>query len=153
MKPFSVNKNSWHYRLNIRMCKTNERLYEDVALAERFVCSKDTICSYWRLTAWSVFKVVVIVSFLAAVVVAALSLVYLFLHALVTATAYTLLWTGVTIGSFGLVVGLIVLGTTLDKRKAEKLNKVLNGETESSLAAAKYSSWRNKVCVPLEFKQ
>lgn len=153
MKTFRVNTNSWHYRLNMRMCKTNERLSE-LEAAERFVRSKDTICSYWQLTAWSVFKVAVIASFSIAVIGMILSLVYLFVHALVTATAYTLLWTGITIGSFVLLVGIIALGAALDNRKRKKLNKILvEGETESSLAAARYSSWRSKVCVPLEFKE
>lgn len=152
MKTFSVNKNSWHYRLNVRMAKTNERLSQD-NYAEKFVQSKDNLCSYWRMTLWSMFKISVAFSFIAVIILGLLGLIFMYIKALIVNTAYTVGATVMTLGAFTVIVGIIALAIWLDKRKAAKLNKILyENETETSLTKAQYSSWKNGVCVPVEFK-
>ena len=152
MKTFSVNKNSWHYRLNVRMAKTNERLSRD-NYAEKFVQSKDNFCSYWRMTSWSMFKVAVSASFVGAVTFAVLYMFYGFGYALLFHTTQALTVTAFVLGLIGVLVGMFMVSTWLDKRKKQKLDAILyDGETETSLARAKYSSWKGGVCVPVEFK-
>lgn len=153
MKTFSVNKNSWHYKLNVRMSKTNERLNQDNN-AEKFVQSKDNLCSYWRMTLWSMFKITVAYSFVAVVIFGLLGLIFMYLKSLILNTAYTVAATAMTLGAFSIIVGIVALAIWLDKRKAAKLNKILyEGETETSLTKAQYSSWKHGVCVPVEFKE
>ena len=153
MKAFSVNKNSWHYRLNVKMCKTNERLYRQ-DLVEKYVMSKDNLCSYWRMTLWSLFKVAVAASFILAIASLVLFLVYTYGHALIFNTAETISITIAALVIFGIIVAAVSLGVWFDNRKKAKLDKILNdGETETSLAKAQYSSWKSGICVPVEFKE
>lgn len=152
MKTFSVNKNSWHYRLNVKMCKTNERLYRQ-DLVEKYVMSKDNLCSYWRMTLWSLFKVAVTAAFILVLASLALFLVYTFGHALIFNTAEVMAGTIAVLSILGAIIGVVFVGAWFDKRKTAKLDKILNdGETETSLARAQYSSWKSGICVPVEFK-
>ena len=152
MKAFSVNKNSWHYRLNVKMCKSNERLHSQ-ELAEKYVMSKDNLCSYWRMTLWSMFKVTVTAAFIIGIASLGLYLFFMYGYALIFHTAQAL---SITIGAIlvlAVIVGVVSLGIWLDKRKREKLDKILfDNETETSLAKAQYSSWKYGICVPVEFK-
>lgn len=152
MKAFFVNKNSWHYRLNVKMCKTNERLHSE-ALVEKYVMSKDNLCSYWRMTIWSLFKVAVAAAFILSAIYVVLYLIYLYGYALMFYTSEAIMGTITVLSLFGGIIGIILAGAWLDKRKRAKLNKILyDGETETSLAKAQYSSWKSGICVPVEFK-
>lgn len=152
MKTFSVKKDSWHYQLNIGMVKTNERLSRSDN-AEKYVQSKDNLCSYWQMTLWSMFKVAVVASFILALLTASVYVIYGYGYALLFHTSEALIGTALLIG-FAVALALLFLGaTSLQKRKEIKMNKILYGnETETSLTKAQYSSWKNGVCVPVEFK-
>jgi hypothetical protein len=153
MKPFVVNKNSWHYKMNIEMVQTNDRLKLSDN-AEKFVQSKDNFCSYWRMTLWSMFKIAIVAVIVLIGVAFVLSLICLYGFALIFNTKEVLLLTGGGILAIAAFFGLILLGVWLDSRKRAKLNRILHdGETETSLARAKYSSWKNGVCLPVEFKE
>ena len=152
MKNFSVNKNSWHYRLNVRMAKTNDRLDRD-NLAEIYVCSKDNLCSYWQMTMWSMFKVAVAIAFAVTGIFGVLYLFYLFGYALMFHTTELFVGIGFVIGLITIIIGMAAVNNWLDKRRKQKLHAILyDGETETSLAKAKYSSWKGGICVPVEFK-
>ena len=152
MKTFSVNKNSWHYKLNARMVKTNERLNRNDN-AEKYVQSRDNLCSYWQMTLWSMFKVAVTAAFLIGLASLSMVVIYLMGYGMIYHTTSFLLGAGAVIGLAMLTVGAIALADWLDRRKKVKLDKILyEGETETSLAGAKYSSWKSGVCVPVEFK-
>lgn len=153
MKAFSVNKNSWHYRLNVSMAKTNDRLSSD-EYAEKFVQSKDNLCSYWQMTLWSMFKVAAATVFVVGLIGFILFVIYNIGYAFLFHTAQAIAGTVIIVGTIGLIVGLVHLGTWLDRRKKHKLDMILyHSETETSLAKAQYSSWKNGVCVPVEFKE
>ena len=153
MKPFAVNKNSWHYKMNVEMCKTNDTL-KTSDYAVKYVQSKDNLCSYWQLTLWSMFKVLVVTTFVLGAIGAILWVLYMIGYGFIYHTAEALVTTGVLTGFVAFLIGIIMLGTWFDKRKKIKLNKILHdGETETSLAKAKYSAWKNGFCVPVEFKE
>lgn len=152
MKPFSVNKNSWHYKMNVEMCKTNDSL-KQWDYADKFVQSKDNFCSYWRLTFFSMFKVLVVVTFVLLVASLILFVLYKMATAFIYNTAAAFATTGVILSLFVFSIGISLLISWFGKRRSEKLQKILhNGETETSLAKAKYSSWKNGICMPVEFK-
>lgn len=152
MKTFSVNKNSWHYKLNMQMAKTNERLDREDYVA-RYVQSKDNLCSYWQMTLWSMFKAAVAVAFVCAVIGFIGFGIYNYGYALMFHTTQALIGTGVFLALIAVIIGLVILTNWVGRRKTEKLDKILyDGETETSLAKAQYSSWKNGVCVPVEFK-
>lgn len=153
MKAFAVNKNSWHYKLNTSMCKTNERL-DTPERIEKYVMSKDNLCSYWRMTLWSMFKVLVVVSFIAGVVGFLLFTLHAIGAAFITNPINSLKVTLVIVGIFSLVSGVIYVITRINNSRRIKMNKILyEGETETSLTKAQYSSWKSGICVPVEFKE
>lgn len=153
MKSFSVNKNSWHYKLNIQMVKTNDRInYGNHE--ETYVMSKDNLCSYWQMTIWSMFKVLLVVTFVIVVIVGLLTALYTMGYAFIAHTQTALISTAIVIGFFATIVAIVSVFHYVDKRKREKLNRILyEGETETSLAKAKYSSWKSGICLPVEFKE
>lgn len=152
MKTFSVNKASWHYRLNVRMAKTNDRLSRDEH-AEKFVQSKDNFCSYWRMTLWSMFKVAVAAAFVVGLISFLFVVAYNIGYAFWFHTTQAFIGTAVIVGVVALISGMLFGLNWMDTRKKRKLDAILyNGETETSLAKAKYSSWKGGVCVPVEFK-
>ena len=153
MKSFSVNKASWHYRMNVSMAKTNERLNR-ADYAERFVQSKDNLCSYWQMTLWSMFKFAVAAAFVIGVSGFLLFVLYNIGYVFLFHTTQALIGTGIMACVVGVIVGLVFGNTWLEKRKQQKLDNILyHGETETSLSKAKYTSWKSGVCVPVEFKQ
>ena len=152
MKTFSVNKNSWHYKMNLEMCLTNEMLKRD-NYAEKYVQSKDNFCSYWRMTLFSMFKIAVIFAGIAVLLFGILFVLYNIGHAFIYNLSTALVLTGILIGFLAFVIGIAFVSDWITKRKRIKLNKILHGgHTETSLAKAKYSSWKNGVCVKVEFK-
>jgi hypothetical protein len=153
MKAFSVNKNSWHYRLNVKMCKTNERLYRQ-DLVEKYVMSKDNLCSYWRMTLWSVFKVAVSAAFVIGVAGFLLFVAYNIGHAFWFHTTQAFIGAAAVAGLIGVILGIAFVVNWLNSRKQRKLDAILyGGKTETSLTKAKYSSWKSGICVPVEFKE
>lgn len=152
MKEFSVNKTSWHYRLNVEMAKTNERLSRD-DYAEKFVQSKDNLCSYWRMTLWSMFKVAVAAAFVVGLIYLLFVLAYSIGYAFWFHTTQAFIGTAAVVGVFALISGMLFGLNWMDTRRKRKLHAILyEGETETSLAKAKYSSWKNGICLPVEFK-
>lgn len=153
MKTFLVNKNSWHYKMNIDMVKTNESLKRD-DYAERYVQSKDNFCSYWRMTLSSLSKAAIVLSLIAALLVGFLYVMYKVVSGFIYDPSTTLVLTGIVIAFLAFVIGIAFFSDWIAKRKRIKLNKILHGgHTETSLAKAKYSSWKNGICVKVEFKE
>lgn len=152
MKPFTVNTNSWHYKLNVKLCKTNDRLHSD-KLAETYVKSKDNLCSYWRMTTWSVIKVLAVTSFISLIIGSILFFTFKFGMILYTNPISTIITTSIVLAVFTVIIGFLVGLSKLDTMRKNKLDRILyQGETETSLAKAKYSSWKNGFCMPVEFK-
>lgn len=152
MKTFTVNKDSWHYKLNFEMCKTNDRLYRP-ELIHTFIMSKDNLCSYWSMTLWSLFKASVAVSFVLAVAAIMCYAIYMYGYALMFHTTDVLVGTGLVVSIVAVASFLAWFSTWISKRKRIKLDKILyDGETETSLTKAQYSSWKTGVCIPVEFK-
>lgn len=153
MKTFSVNKNSWHYKLNFKMCQTNERLAQG-NYAEKYVESKDNFCSYWRMSIWSMFKVLLVIAFVAGATTFIGYMLYLMGYAFVVHTQQAILSTVAVVIIFGLIFGIAYIVSLISERNRKKMNAIIyDGETETSLAKAKYSSWKAGICLPVEFKE
>ena len=152
MKSFVVNKNAWHYKLNAYTCKS-EVLHSDY-LVDKFIRSKDNLCSYMQLTTWSMIKICFIGALLAFLAAMSLLLAWVVVSAFITDPIGSLINTGLVLGILTVGITIVALGATYESYKRKKLNKVLyEGETETSLAKAKYKSWKTGVCVPVEFEE
>lgn len=152
MKSFSVNKNSWHYKLNVEMCKTNDTLKRgDYAVL--YVESKDNFCSYWRMSMWSMFKVLAAATFFAVVAAGIITALYMIGSAFIFHTQQALITTGVAFSFLAVVAAITIILNWLADRNRKKINSIIyDGQTETSLTKAKYSSWKAGICLPVEFK-
>jgi hypothetical protein len=152
MKTFCVDKNSWHYKMNAAMVKTDPKLARD-GKNEIYVQSKDNICSYWQLTILSMFKIA-FASFLLLFIATG------FIYAMWTAARLFMINPYESLRALGLlltftaaIAAFIFISNWMARKREIKIDNILhNGETETSLAKAKYFSWKNKVCSKVEFK-
>ena len=48
MKPFVINRNSWHYKLNRKFM--NEYGWSDYRMEDQWEPRHNDFCSYWRAT-------------------------------------------------------------------------------------------------------
>jgi hypothetical protein len=140
MKPFKVNRNSWHYKLNQHFF--NERGYNEYYMQDTWERKYNNFCAYWRVT---VFRLVTAIAFTAGI------LSFLFVIGVV---AYQHPWdTFVVVGSVvGAILAFVTIGACgmflseyFEKRKYQ------NKEVPDSLFVAKYKSYKSKVCPMVEY--
>lgn len=112
---FIIKKNSWHYNLN------------DIFVVKRWPTD---FCSYWLLTMFSLFRILVLFSLTAG---------------LVTLIAFnfvnTMILVGMMAGIFAALLGITFIFFTLTEK------------TKTSLIVMKYRTWREKSCSPVEYEE
>jgi hypothetical protein len=138
MKPFAINRNSWHYKLNSNFA--NEYRH---SMEFNWEPRHNNFCSYWRATMLRV------------------------LFAMCIAASVMLLLTGLGIAIYvnpvpvmtaiGLVIVIItaaILFAYLLHRIEERKysNKMLSKEPSQSLFAQKYRANKEKICPMVEYK-
>ena len=131
MKPFKINRNSWHYWLNQHMLNENEHWME------KWEAKHSNFCSYWRATlfrvVWSVICGVILLTMLGMMLVA----VYMNpLQAL-----YVLLTVVAVIAS--IIGGVLAHEYLEDRRESNPEPKTLIGK--------QYASYKSKICPSVEF--
>jgi hypothetical protein len=140
MKPFKVNRNSWHYKLNQHFF--NERGNNEWYMRDTWEQKHNNFCAYWRVT---MFRLVTAIAFTAGI------LSFLFVIGVV---AYQHPWdTFVVVGSVvGAILAFVTIGACgmflseyFEKRKYQ------NKEVPDSLFVAKYKSYKSKVCPMVEY--
>ena len=136
MKPFKVNRDSWHYKLNKNVLNENEDRME------RWENKHNNFCSYWRST-------MIRLCFVAIFVSAAL-----FLLAVIGMATYNNPWeafkvVSITLGAFTFVAGIALIVIVLDVRK----NLKKESAKPDSLFVAKYKSYKSKVCPSVEYSK
>lgn len=140
MKPFKVNRDSWHYKLNQHFF--NERGNNEWYMRDNWEQKHNNFCSYWRVT---MFRLVTAIAFTAGI------LSFLFVIGVV---AYQHPWdTFVVVGGVvGAVLAFCTIGLCgmflseyLEKRKYQ------NKEVPDSLFVTKYKSYKSKVCPMVEY--
>jgi hypothetical protein len=140
MKPFKVNRDSWHYKLNQHFM--NPRGDNEWYMRDNWEQKHNNFCAYWRVT---MFRLVV------ALFGSAVILMLLFG---LGQAIYQNPWDSFVIASS--VVGVVLsfgtigvcgmfLSEYLEKRKYQ------NKEVPDSLFVAKYKSYKSKVCPMVEY--
>lgn len=126
MKPFKINRNSWHYKLN-------EKFMQDTSMQYLWEPKHSDFCSYWRATV------------LRLIVAAFCLLVMLTVLTLIGVAVYmdpisSLAIVAASVGVIASVVGIVVY---LDSRKKK--------EPSQSLIAQKYRAHKEKICPMVEY--
>lgn len=136
MKPFTINRNSWHYKLNKRFFNDHKHWMQS-----RWEPMHNNFCSYWRATAFRMIFATAMITFLGLVVGILGYLVYLDpVNALATV--------GCIIAVFALMFALAFISHVIENRKRKKLNE----EPSQSLFAQKYRANKEKICPMVEYK-
>lgn len=126
MKPFKINRNSWHYKLN-------RNFMQDTNMQYHWEPKHSDFCSYWRST-------------VLRLIVAAFCLLFMFsLLTLIGVAVYmnpigSLIIVGTLVGVIAAVVGIVVYSEHRKKK-----------EPSQSLIAQKYRAHKEKICPMVEF--
>lgn len=140
MKPFKVNRDSWHYKLNKHFL--NDGGDNEYYMQDYWERKHNNFCAYWRVT---MLRLVV------AMFGSAIILMLLFG---LGQSIYQHPWdTFVVVGSVvGVVLAfgtIIVCGMFLSEYFEKR--KYQNKEVPDSLFVAKYKSYKSKVCPMVEY--
>lgn len=131
MKPFKINRDSWHYKLN-------KNFFNDVSMKYTWEPEHNNFCSYWRATMFRLLFA------------AALSLIAI--------TMFTILGIGLYLHpiefliGFSLVVVMIAIpvGTYLLVEFLKDRNQA-KGDKPDSLFVQKYKAHKSKICPMVEY--
>lgn len=137
MKPFNINRNSWHYKLN--------QHFFNAEPMRRWEPEHNNFCSYRRATVIRVF----FAAFLAVLAVCILAV-------LTVASINDPIGAAIVFGVFGspvlvvgTIIGLAVLSEYIQERNRERAEK---GEQPKTVIGKQYAAWKSKVCPSVEYK-
>lgn len=133
MKPFIINRDSWHYRLNKSLL--NEEGFSKQRMQDYWEPRHNNFCSYWRAT---VFRMIWIAIIVALIIIVLSCLGY---------AVYMNPWGTVRVVSYAAVIVCAVLGWVymlciLDGTKKKMGN---------SLFVQKYKVHKSKICPEVEY--
>ncbi len=134
MKPFLINRDSWHYKLNKNFHNDYNhymKSWED---------NHSNFCSYWRATMFRVIGVF-IMSFIAVIILATIGTVIYYepIQALVF---------------IGFIIGVVATAafTAIISEKIKNRKKPVDKLKPESLIVQKYRAHKSKICPTVDFK-
>lgn len=135
MKPFIINRNSWHYKLNVKLFASNEYLWER---------DHKDFCNYWRATVLKLIFLVILGSFLLFLAIAAVYNSYLYPVEALTVIGSILLAVIVLVA----ILVAVMINEDRKLRKAEELK-----DKPESLVVQKYRAYKSKICPMVEYDE
>jgi hypothetical protein len=134
MKPFIINRNSWHYKL------ASKGKYWDV-LGE-----PTDFCSYWRIVMFGLLEYLVLVAFLSLIVL------FMAVSFYVNPVSTTIGLVAIFSIIFG-VFGFHKLVIFLKENKQKHDYDVAFNRKQEGLLRMKYRSWKEKICPKVEYNE
>ena len=135
MKPFKINRNSWHYKLNRKFCNTHGD--NDWYMHDRWEPRHNNFCAYWRATMFRVLWAITLTVFIGL-------LLFVTGDAIYQHPIDFLIIIGTILGLIAL--GAAALGLTHWLQKREKK------EVPESLFVQRYKAYKSKVCPGVEYE-
>lgn len=133
MKPFRINRNSWHYKLNKHF------MNEDSYSMDRWERHRNNFCSYWRATFFRVVAILVITS---AVTFILASIAYaIWANPMGSAIAI-----GMIVAVIATIVGVLFIAYTV-ANKAEQINN----DPNPSIVIQRYKMYKSKICPSVQY--
>jgi hypothetical protein len=133
MKPFVINRNTWHYKLNKHFFQEYEH-----NMSYNWEPRHNNFCSYWRATVFRVIAVCLFVIFIAGALYIAGSAVYY--HPI-----NTLIIVGTAIGFFAFLILTFIIS-----EKLKSISSKRNPKPES-LLVQRYRAHKSKICPMVEY--
>lgn len=135
MKPFKINRNAWHYKLNQKFI--NDEGLTDYMMQNYWEPRHQDFCSYWRATIGRLFVLVFCIT-------AAFTILLVIGHLVYTNPIETLTAFLGFIGMIAAVVGLILASEKLKSR---------NQNRPEGLISQRYRAYKSKVCPMVEYEE
>lgn len=133
MKPFKINRNSWHYKLNKNFFNN-----DDYCMEYRWEPKHNNFCSYWRATMGRML----VAAILSGMAIGCLiGLGYITYQDPIATVAIL----GTIAGMGAIVVGGVLLLEYLNNRKKT------NADKPDSLFVQKYKMHKAKICPMVEY--
>jgi hypothetical protein len=133
MKPFKINRNSWHYKFNKNFFNN-----DDYCMERRWEPKHNNFCSYWRATMGRVL----VAAILGSTVIGCLAgLAYITYHDPIATVSIL----GTVAGFGATVVGGVAFLQYLENRKKA------NAKKPDSLFVQKYKAHKAKICPMVEY--
>jgi hypothetical protein len=135
MKPFVINRSSWHYKLNKHFF--NEYYHN---MEYWWEPRHNNFCTYWRVT---IFRIIVA----CLLVVAALATLYFIGGAIYYHPIDALILTGTVIG----VIVFCILAVLISEKLMSRSYK--HDSKPESLLMQRYRAHKSKICPMVEYKK
>ena len=133
MKPFKINRNSWHYKLNKNFFNN-----DDYCMEYRWEPKHNNFCSYWRATMFRMLFAAILGG-MAIGCLAGLGFV----------TYYdpmgSAIFLGSLVGVFAFIIVCAAIAIYLEDRKKA------NADKPDSLFMQKYKAHKSKICPMVEY--
>lgn len=137
MKPFRINRKSWHYQLNRYFFNH----YTD--WMSQWEASHNNFCSYWRATLFrSIFAT--LLAAICIIILTALG-ISIYQHPIEFATAVALVATAVTV-AFG---GAILIRYSIERFKNRSATETT--QKPEGLFAQRYRAYKSRICPMIEY--
>jgi hypothetical protein len=138
MKPFVINRRSWHYKFNQSFF--NEHGF---SMERNWEPHHSNFCAYWRATMFRLLWAL-------ALLVVAISILAVLGHAAYTDPVSTLIAVASIVGAITLLVLAATIGAWLEGRKYKETNS--DGPTKpESLLAQRYRAYKHRICPTVSF--
>ena len=134
MKPFKINRNSWHYKFNKNFFNN-----DDYCMERRWEPKHNNFCSYWRAT---MFRML----FAAILSLGCIGILSMLGSVVYNDPVESLFVVGSVIGLFATVLGGIAFLQYLENRKKA------NAKKPDSLFMQKYKAHKAKICPMVEYE-
>lgn len=140
MKPFKINRKSWHYKFNQYFFNDWYNDGGENAMIMQWEPRHNNFCAYWRATMFRLIfaGVLSIVSVSFASVFAAI----IYAHPVQVAIAV-----GSVVGAVALIFGIVAAKIWYDTNKTKK------PDAQESLFVQKYHAYKSKVCPMVEYEE
>lgn len=133
MKPFKINRSSWHYKFNTKFLPTDTD--------HRWELSNSNFCAYWRATTLRAIVALFFVSCFALVLlIVLLSVGFLIYNSPIT--LFTII--------MGIIAAMGIIAFTLYLEERKK--KASNSNKPESLLLQKYRAHKEKICPLVTFE-
>jgi len=134
MKPFVINRNSWHYKLNKNFMNEDKYImYKD------WEPKHSNFCAYWRATMFRIVGVCLATLFAGFILLLIGNLFY-------TEPVKSLIGLGSVIGVFVVLISMVVASEMIKERKQ------LADKKPESLIVQKYRAHKSKICPTIDFE-
>lgn len=139
MKPFKINRNSWHYKLNKNFCNS-----EGYWMERSWEPKHNNFCAYWRAT---MFRTI----FAGCFAFGVLGLLVMFGQAVWMYPAETATVIGTIVGIIAAIVGAVTAEFSIRKFFEKRAKAREETGAPQSLVVQKYKTYKSKVCPMVEY--